>query len=107
MDALLAVFGPARTLVLARELTKLFETVHASPLDEAPAWLREDANRQRGEFVLMVSGAPPSADEGDAERVLRLLLDEGLPIKQAARLAHGITGMGKNALYDLALRLKG
>ncbi len=106
VDALLAIFGTARTLVLARELTKLFETIHACPLGEAPEWLREDTNRQRGEFVLMVSGAPPSADEGDAERVLQLLLDEGLPVKQAARLAHGITGVAKNTLYDLALRLK-
>ena len=106
VDALLAVFGTARTLVLARELTKLFETIHACPLGEAPEWLREDTNRQRGEFVLMVSGALPSADEGDAERVLQLLLDEGLPVKQAARLAHGITGVAKNTLYDLALRLK-
>ena len=106
VDALLAILGPARTLVLARELTKLFETIHACPLGEAPEWLREDANRQRGEFVLMVSGAPPSADEGDAERVLQLLLDEGLPVKQAARLAHEITGVAKNTLYDLALRLK-
>ena len=106
VDALLAIFGTARTLVLARELTKLFETIHACPLGEAPEWLREDTNRQRGEFVLMVSGALPSADEGDAERVLQLLLDEGLPVKQAARLAHGITGVAKNTLYDLALRLK-
>ena len=106
VDALLAILGPARTLVLARELTKLFESIHACPLGEAPEWLREDTNRQRGEFVLMVSGAPPSADEGDAERVLQLLLDEGLPVKQAARLAHGITGVAKNTLYDLALRLK-
>ena len=106
VDALLAIFGTARTLVLARELTKLFETIHACPLGEAPEWLREDTNRQRGEFVLMVSGAPPSVDEGDAERVLQLLLDEGLPVKQAARLAHGITGVAKNTLYDLALRLK-
>lgn len=106
VDALLAIFGTARTLVLARELTKLFETIHACPLGEAPEWLREDTNRQRGEFVLMVSGAPPSADEGDAERVLQLLLDEGLPVKQAARLAHEITGVAKNTLYDLALRLK-
>ena len=106
VDALLAIFGTARTLVLARELTKLFETIHACPLGEAPEWLREGTNRQRGEFVLMGSGAPPSVDEGDAERVLQLLLDEGLPVKQAARLAHGITGVAKNTLYDLALRLK-
>ena len=105
--SLLAVFGPERTLVLARELTKLFETVQACPLGEAPGWLEADANRRRGEFVLIVSGAPPSADDGEGERVLKLLLDEGLPVKQAAKLAHAITGAAKNALYDLALRLRG
>lgn len=106
VDALLAALGPDRTLVLARELTKLFETIHACPLGEAPAWLHEDANRQRGEFVLLISGATPSADSGEGERVLKLLLAEGLPVKQAAKLAHAITGAGKNAMYDLALTLR-
>ena len=101
-----SVLGADRTLVLARELTKLFETIHACPLGEALAWLQVDANRQRGEFVLLVSGAPPAADDGEGERVLRLLLDDGLPVRQAARLAHEITGAGKNRLYDLALGWK-
>jgi 16S rRNA (cytidine1402-2'-O)-methyltransferase len=105
VGSLLAVFGARRTLVLARELTKLFETVHVCPLGEAPDWLEADANRQRGEFVLMVSGALSSADEEEGERVLRLLLDEGLSVKQAAKLAHAITGAAKNAMYDLALQL--
>lgn len=100
------VFGE-RTLVIARELTKLFETVHSLPLAEALAWLKEDSNRQRGEFVLIVSGAPDEADSGEGERVLKLLLAEGLPTKQAAKLASAITGSPKNALYDLALALKG
>ncbi|WP_442956674.1 16S rRNA (cytidine(1402)-2'-O)-methyltransferase [Propionivibrio sp.] len=101
-----SVLGADRTLVLARELTKLFETIHACPLGEALAWLQADANRQRGEFVLLVSGAPPAADDGEGERVLRLLLDDGLPVRLAARLAHEITGAGKNRLYDLALGWK-
>lgn len=105
--ALATVFGAGRTLVLARELTKLFETIHSCPVDQALAWLEADANRQRGEFVLLVSGASVAGDDGEGERVLRLLLDEGLPVKQAAKLAHAITGMGKNALYELALVLKG
>ena len=104
--ALASVLGSERTLVLARELTKLFETIHACPLGEALAWLQADANRQRGEFVLMVSGAAPAEDDGEGERVLKLLLDDGLPVKQAARLAHEITGAGKNRLYDLALLWK-
>jgi len=106
VEALATVFGPERTLVMARELTKLFETIHSCPLGEALEWLQADANRQRGEFVLLVSGAPETSDDGEGERVLRLLLAEGLPVKQAAKLAHGITGAGKNALYELALSLK-
>ncbi|MDR2788525.1 MAG: 16S rRNA (cytidine(1402)-2'-O)-methyltransferase [Candidatus Accumulibacter sp.] len=106
--ALLAVFGPERTLVLARELTKLFETIHVCPLGEAPDWLAADANRQRGEFVLIVSGAPPTPpDDAEGERVLKLLLDEGLPVKQAARLAHAITGAAKKTMYEMALRRRG
>jgi 16S rRNA (cytidine1402-2'-O)-methyltransferase len=100
---LAAVLGE-RTLVVARELTKLFETVHSLPLGEALDWFKADANRQRGEFVLIVSGATPDADDG--ERVLKLLLADGLPVKQAAKLAAAITGAAKNDLYDLALQLK-
>jgi 16S rRNA (cytidine1402-2'-O)-methyltransferase len=102
------VLGAARSIVIARELTKLFETVHAGTLGEAGAWLDSDPNRQRGEFVLMVEGAPvpehAQAEEG--ERVLGILLAE-LPVKQAAQLAAAITGARKNRLYQRALELKG
>ncbi len=106
VTALARIFGPQRTLVMARELTKLFETIQSCPLGEALDWLSADVNRQRGEFVLLVSGAPEARDDGEGERVLKLLLDEGLPVKQAAKLAHSISGAGKNALYELALSLK-
>ena len=99
------VFGE-RTLVIARELTKLFETVHSLPLGEALDWLKADPNRQRGEFVLMLSGAQEGGDDGEGERVLKLLLADGLPTKQAAKLASAITGASKNALYERALALK-
>jgi 16S rRNA (cytidine1402-2'-O)-methyltransferase len=108
VDALLLAFGPERHVVLGRELTKLFETVHRCPLAAAPAWLAEDANRQRGEFVVLVEGAPAAGgDDNDAEteRVLRILLEE-LPLKQAAGLAAQITGQKKNALYERALQIK-
>ena len=105
VEDMATVFGN-RTLVIARELTKLFESIHALPLGEALAWLKEDGNRQRGEFVLMLSGAPAEADNGEGERVLKLLLAEGLPVKQASKLAAQITGMAKNALYERALALK-
>ena len=106
--ALAAVLGPQRTLVIARELTKLFETIHSCPLGEAHDWLTAEANRQRGEFVLLVSGAPKAADdgEGEGERVLKFLLDEGLSVRQAAKLAHSITGAGKNAMYERALIIR-
>jgi 16S rRNA (cytidine1402-2'-O)-methyltransferase len=102
---LAAVLGE-RTLVIARELTKLFESIHSGPLTAALDWLKEDPNRQRGEFVLLVSGAPADADDGEGERVLKLLLAEGLPVKQAAKLASAITGAAKNMLYERALALK-
>jgi len=102
---LAAVLGE-RTLVIARELTKLFESIHSGPLTGALDWLQEDPNRQRGEFVLLVSGAPAGNDDGEGERVLKLLLAEGLPVKQAAKLASAITGAAKNALYERALTLK-
>lgn len=106
VEALAVAFGPERTVVFARELTKLFETIHACPLGEALEWLQADANRQRGEFVLLVEGAPEDADDGAGERVLRLLLAEGLPVKQCAKLAAEITGASKNELYQKALALK-
>jgi 16S rRNA (cytidine1402-2'-O)-methyltransferase len=95
-----------RTLVIARELTKLFESIHSGPLTAALDWLKQDPNRQRGEFVLIVSGAPARGNDGEGERVLKLLLAEGLPVKQAARLAAAISGAAKNALYEYALALK-
>ena len=95
-----------RTLVIARELTKLFETIHSGPLTATLDWLKEDPNRQRGEFVLIVSGAPTENDDGEGERVLKLLLADGLPVKQAAKLASAISGQAKNALYDKALAIR-
>lgn len=95
-----------RQLFIARELTKRFESCHACPLADALTWLQAEENRQRGEFVLIVSGHLADAADGmrEAARVLELLLEE-LPASQAARLAARITGMKKNALYDLALTL--
>lgn len=104
---LAAVLGGERRLFIARELTKRFESFHACALAEAVDWLAGDDNRQRGEFVLVVSGRPADADLGmqEAQRVLALLLED-LPASQAARLAARITGAKKNALYDLAQKLK-
>lgn len=103
---LAALLEPGRTLVVARELTKLFEQIAAMPVAEGPAWLAADANRRRGEFVLIVSGPPPREGlDAATERVLKTLLAE-LPVKQAAKLAAEITGAAKNDLYRRALELK-
>jgi 16S rRNA (cytidine1402-2'-O)-methyltransferase len=104
---LAGVLGAERELVIARELTKLFETIHACRLGEAVGWLDADPNRTRGEFVLIVEGAAATGDlqEEEGERVLAILLRE-LPVKQAVHLAVEITGARRNALYARALELK-
>jgi 16S rRNA (cytidine1402-2'-O)-methyltransferase len=102
-----ATLGAGRRVVIARELTKLFETVHECALGEAAAWIAGDDNRSRGEFVLVVEGAPPPPEGAGVEekRVLEMLLAE-LPLKQAVSLATRLTGGRKNELYELALTLK-
>ncbi|WP_118181816.1 16S rRNA (cytidine(1402)-2'-O)-methyltransferase [Paraburkholderia phosphatilytica] len=106
VQALADAFGGTRRLLIARELTKLHEAVHRCTLAEGPTWLAEDANRQRGEFVLVVEGAPQEdASEADHDRLLTLLLEE-MPVKGAAKVAAALTGASKNALYARALELK-
>lgn len=107
LASLVSIFEPQRQIVFARELTKLFEEIHRCALSEAPAWLAADANRQRGEYVVLLEGAPTAIDAQDAEtdRVLRILLAE-CTVKQAATLAAQLTGLKKNALYERALQLK-
>lgn len=109
LEDLEAVFGPERPAVLARELTKTFETLQGLPLGELRSWVAADSNQQRGECVLVVGGwqAPQGDDAIDqnARRVLRLLLAE-MPVKRAAAVAAEITGIRKNLLYQLALEEK-
>lgn len=101
-----AVFGGERPALLARELTKTFETLKGLPLAELRAFVAGDSNQQRGECVVLVGGwTPPEAEQaisGEAMRVLDLLLAE-LPLKRAAALAAEITGVRKNLLYQAAL----
>lgn len=101
------IFGPDREIVFAREITKLFESIHRCKLSAAADWLNSDANNQRGEFVLLVSAAPPQTAglDADSESTLKTLLAE-LPLKQAVQLAVQITGYNRNALYQRALSLK-
>jgi len=105
---LLVVFGENRRVVMAREITKLFETIHSTTLGELPEWLQSDSNQQKGEFVLVLEGVEAELSPHSAElvQVLKILLDE-LPVKQASQLAAKITGNKKNQVYKLALELAG
>lgn len=107
IDDMLTVFGPKRYVVLARELTKIFETIHGDSLEQLKIWLNSDKNQQKGEFVVLVKGSEYSNPyEIDTQRILGILLRE-LPIKQATSLAAKITHEKKNKLYALALALTG
>lgn len=103
---LVTVFGVARPMALARELTKLHETVISAPLADVFRRVEADENQRKGEFVLMLAGAEAGAASSamDADGLLEILLDE-LPLKQAAALAARISGKKKNLLYQRALEL--
>ncbi len=105
---MMEVYGTQRDLTIARELTKLFETIHKGTLEEVYSWLQGDSNQQKGEFVLLLSGAETmdkSEISEQAQHTLKCLLFE-LPLKQAVKLTTEITGENKNSLYQLALALK-
>ena len=110
VEDMLAVFGSERPALLARELTKTFETLKGLPLAELREFIAADSNQQRGECVLLVGGwqAPEGEEAISAEslRVLDLLLAE-MPVKRAAALAAEITGVRKNLLYQAALERQG
>lgn len=112
IGALHEVFGDARELIICRELTKKFETIHRGTLAKAVAWLEANDNNRRGEFVLILSnpstGAASEAEmaqEQALERTLAILCSE-LPLKQAVALAVKLTGEKKNKVYDMALAIK-
>ena len=95
-----------RDIVIARELTKKFESIVRRPLRDAVAWLEADDDHRRGEFVLVVEGRAVEPATGvDPRAVLETLLAE-LPLKQAVSLATKITSGKRNDLYALALELK-
>ena len=103
LDDAAAAFGPQRRAVLARELTKRFETVLDGTFPQLVERLAQDADQHRGEFVLIVEGAP----EGDDDAALVLgrrafaLLRDHLPPSQAARLAAEISGAPRKRLYAM------
>ncbi|TYL48046.1 16S rRNA (cytidine(1402)-2'-O)-methyltransferase [Marinomonas sp. IMCC 4694] len=101
------VYGDDAQLVLAREVTKTFETFLSGTAQEILRMFDEDANQMRGEFVVMLSFTEESGDEADieAKRILSILLED-LPVKQAAAMAAKLTGEKKNSLYKMALEMQ-
>ncbi len=99
-------FGAERRVALCRELTKLHEEIRRTTLGEALGWY--EANPPRGEFVLVVEGAPPPEPDGSAlERAMERMetyLAQGLSRKDAARQAAGEFGVSRNALYSGSMR---
>jgi 16S rRNA (cytidine1402-2'-O)-methyltransferase len=107
LQDMVAVFGATRPAVVARELTKTFETVLRGSLESLLAQVSADPNQQKGEFVVLVQGIYQSQQISHTEQdhLLAVLL-EAVPVKTAAALASKISGVKKNQLYDRALQLK-
>jgi len=109
IDAMAEIFGEQRKVVLARELTKLYEQVFRGELAQLQEWISADPMHKKGEFVLMVEGYPKETEtdqlKGSTEDLLKILVEE-LPVKQAAKIASQITGKKKNELYKQAMKLK-
>ncbi|WP_032091939.1 16S rRNA (cytidine(1402)-2'-O)-methyltransferase [Necropsobacter rosorum] len=100
-----AVFGADRYAVLAREITKSWETVSGDRLAALRAWLAEDPNRTKGEMVLIVEGKPKTQEtvfSAQAIKALTLIARE-LPLKKAAAIVAEVYGYKKNALYQFGL----
>ena len=105
LEDLAAAFGPERRISLCRELTKLHEEVRRTTLGEAAEWY--EANPPRGEFVLVVEGAPETAAAApapeDALARVAELREQGLSLRDAVKQAAKETGLPKNELYDQAV----
>jgi len=102
-----SVFGRERPACLARELTKLHETIVTKPLAELQSWVDSDSNQQRGECVVLVEGnrIQQDASEAEVERFLAILLDD-LPVKRAAAITAALLSVSKNKAYEQALKLQ-
>ena len=109
LSDMMAAFGRDREAVIARELTKKYETSRSGRLGDLHDWAVNEPSQRRGEFVVLVHGVQPVVAKDidpEAERVLLILLKE-LSVKQAAALASEITGIKKNQLYTYALKIMG
>lgn len=102
------IFGDDRQGVIAREMTKLHETIQGETLARLYQWVSVQKEQQKGEIVVIVHGAVETVGEEnhiEYQRILGILLEE-MPLKQAVGVAMRITGAKRNLLYELAVRIK-
>ena len=107
LSDMIDVFGANRSAVVAKELTKKFETIQSGTLDQALNWLHASPDHQKGEFVVLIAGAPAvdqSEAQQQAQHLLQVMLKE-LSVKQAVKLVAQLTPLSKNEVYSLALTL--
>ena len=106
LEDMQAVLGEGRYIVLAREMTKTWETITGNTIKNLREWLLEDPNRTKGEMVLIVEGKPKSDNNDEispqAVKALELIAEE-LPLKKAAAIVAELYGYKKNALYQFGL----
>ena len=104
---MVTIFGEGRPACLARELTKLHETITTKPLAELLEWVSSDSNQQRGECVLLVEGIKQQKESSEIEinHMLTILIKE-LPVKKAAAITASLLDVSKNTAYEMALKLK-
>ena len=107
LQAMAGVFGGEREAVLAREVTKTFETIRRGPLAELGEFVAADSNQRKGEIVLLVAGARGAPTEVTAE-VAALLqrIAQELPAKTAAAVVADCTGLRKKLLYNFLVERK-
>jgi len=102
------VFGPAREMTLARELTKRFETIIRASSKEVLSVVQNDAQQQRGEFVVVISGKSDrlaiTPEQTEVADLLKTLLKH-MPLKTAAKVASELTGAPRKLVYDVGVTL--
>lgn len=109
LESMMVVFGTDRQCVIGRELTKKFETFYSDSLENIITYLTAHTEQQRGEFVVLIHGAPEANENAEispeVQAMLKILLQD-LPLTQAVKLAAQISGIKKNTLYDWALNFQ-
>ena len=101
----LSVFGTNRMVTIARELTKVHETIHRDQLGRLPAWINNEQTCLKGEFVVLIQGEPSVHRHDDSQRILEILLKE-VSLRDAVNLTARITGRKRNEIYKQAVGRK-